>query len=176
MKSVSGKGALWLIGLGICLVLTGLWEGFPQKKSYPPELSTDWISLFPKQVSVTVQTADKRVIGLTAFVAETRTQQARGLMFVPTLPENQGMIFPNAIPRTVAFWMKNTLIPLDLIFYQSDGRIVQIYSMAQPLSEDLIFSTGVVAGVMEVNGGWCTRHRVQVGDLIQGLPSIKKVS
>src|SRR5947209_4753066 len=70
----------------------------------------------------------------TVEVAATPEQQERGLMFVRSLPPNRGMIFPYNPPQDVSFWMKNTLIPLDIIFIRSDGSILRIAN-AKPLDE-----------------------------------------
>ena len=64
-----------------------------------------------------------------------------------------GMLFPMEPPRTASFWMKNTLIPLDMIFIAADGTIRHIHSNAVPLSTDTIPSQFPVRGVLEINGG-----------------------
>src|SRR5690606_24870357 len=86
-------------------------------------------------------------------VARTSEEQARGLMFRTSLPADGGMIFPFPRPRIASFWMKNTLIPLDMIFIRSDGSIDRIAENTIPESLDPVVSGGEVAAVLELAGG-----------------------
>jgi uncharacterized membrane protein (UPF0127 family) len=86
-------------------------------------------------------------------VARTREEQARGLMFRTSLPEGGGMIFPFAEPRIASFWMKNTLIPLDMIFIRADGSIDRIAENTIPESLEPVVSGGEVSAVLELAGG-----------------------
>ena len=87
----------------------------------------------------------------TVQVAATDEQQQHGLMFVRSLPGDQGMIFPYDPPQNVAFWMKNTLIPLDMIFIRADGTIARIVT-AKPLDETSVPAGEPVAAVLELRG------------------------
>ena len=86
-------------------------------------------------------------------VARTSEEQARGLMFRTSLPADGGMIFPFPKPRIASFWMKNTLIPLDMIFIRADGSIDRIAENTIPESLDPVVSGGDVAAVLELAGG-----------------------
>ena len=86
-------------------------------------------------------------------VASTEPQQARGLMFRTAMGADEGMIFPYSPPQTVSFWMKNTVIPLDIIFIGPDHRVINIAAMATPYSEASLPAAGPTAGVLELNGG-----------------------
>ncbi len=86
-------------------------------------------------------------------VARTSEEQARGLMFRTSLPADGGMIFPFPKPRIASFWMKNTLIPLDMIFIRADGSIDRIAENSIPESLDPVVSGGEVAAVLELAGG-----------------------
>jgi uncharacterized membrane protein (UPF0127 family) len=86
-------------------------------------------------------------------VARTSEEQARGLMFRTSLPADGGMIFPFAKPRIASFWMKNTLIPLDMIFIRADGSIDRIAENTIPETLDPVVSGGDVAAVLELAGG-----------------------
>lgn len=169
---------LVLIFLGCFLVLCGFFapgQGEEKEGKTSPTLSdgekeaASLAAFFPKQQVLTFRTQAGSRPEIRAYVAETPAQKERGLMFVRKLPQNKGMIFPNRFSMPVMFWMKNTYLPLDLIFYQADGRISRIYANATPLSESFIPSNGFVAGVVEVNGGWCQAHQVRVGDSIEGV-------
>ena len=105
-------------------------------------------------------------VELTVELADSRAQQTQGLMFRRTLPEDNGMLFDYRSPRTIRMWMRNTLIPLDMIFIGSDGRVVDIARRATPLSEDIIESGAPARAVLEVNGGAADRWGVAVGDRV----------
>jgi uncharacterized protein len=77
------------------------------------------------------------------------------------------MIFPMAPPRFASFWMKNTLIPLDLLFIRQDGTISSIAEKATPLSLDEILSAEPVAAVLELNGGEAARSGIHPGDKVR---------
>jgi uncharacterized membrane protein (UPF0127 family) len=100
----------------------------------------------------------------TVELARTPAEMERGLMYRDRLAPDHGMLFLYEEERPVSFWMKNTLIPLDLIFADSSGRIVQIAQRAVPLSTALISSDGPVRAVLEVNGGTTDRLGIAVGD------------
>ena len=100
------------------------------------------------------------------YVATTRAQQMRGLMHVRELPEFTGMIFVYRQPGIRSMWMKNTYLPLDMLFYDSQGLVTHIQEQATPLSEDIIESGGVVAGVVELLGGEVARRDIKVGDRV----------
>ncbi len=86
-------------------------------------------------------------------VARTSPEQAQGLMFRTTMGADEGMIFPMKPPRDAAFWMKNTVIPLDIIFIGVDGQVLNIAANAVPYSLQPPPSAGPVKGVLELNGG-----------------------
>ncbi len=100
-------------------------------------------------------------------IADTPARQERGLMFRKQLRPERGMLFDFHAPQPVSFWMKNTLIPLDIIFIAADGRIVNIASNAKPMSEDLIESTGPILGVLELRGGRAAEIGARVGDQVR---------
>ena len=90
-------------------------------------------------------------------VARTDAEQDRGLMFRTRLPADGGMIFPFEKPRIGSFWMKNTLIPLDMIFIRADGSIDRIAENTIPESLEPVVSGGEVSAVLELAGGTAAR-------------------
>jgi hypothetical protein len=86
-------------------------------------------------------------------VAETDAEQEHGLMFRTKMGPDEGMIFPYAPSKRVAFWMKNTVIPLDIVFIGPDHRISNVSANAEPYSLDPRWSDGEVSAVLELNGG-----------------------
>ena len=100
-------------------------------------------------------------------LAATAAQQARGLMFRTALGADEGMIFPMNPPRAASFWMRNTVIPLDLIFVGPDGRITNIAANAVPYDERPLSSTGLVKGVLELSGGRAAQLGIVAGDRVE---------
>ena len=90
-------------------------------------------------------------------VARSADEQAQGLMFRTSLPADGGMLFPFPKPKIASFWMKNTLIPLDMIFVRADGSIDRIAENTIPESLEPVVSGGDVAAVLELAGGTAAR-------------------
>ena len=84
----------------------------------------------------------------------------------PAMDPDHGMIFPYTPPQEVAFWMKNTLIPLDMIFIRGDGTIGRIEENAVPLSLEPVPSMGQVVAVLEINGGRSAELGIAPGDKV----------
>jgi hypothetical protein len=101
---------------------------------------------------------------LDIHLALTPEQRGQGLMHVRKLGEHEGMLFPTRQPAVVSMWMKNTYIPLDMLFIRADGRVARIAAATTPLSEDTIGSGEPVTAVLELNGGFAARHGVAAGD------------
>lgn len=104
-------------------------------------------------------------------VAKTDEERERGLMFRTSLPDGQGMLFDFSPEQSVSMWMKNTLIPLDMIFIRADGRILRIAENTKIQSEDIIPSGGPVRAVVEVIAGTARKYGIQPGDRV-GYPAL----
>lgn len=100
-------------------------------------------------------------------VARTGEEQAMGLMFRTQLAPDRGMIFPMDPPRNAGFWMRNTLIPLDMIFVRADGTIANIEANTVPYSEEPVRSVGPVAAVLEIPGGRSAELGIKPGDRVK---------
>jgi uncharacterized membrane protein (UPF0127 family) len=118
-----------------------------------------------------VQTRNGRV-DVALEVAATPETRSRGLMYRRDLAEGRGMLFVFDADADHEFWMKNTLIPLDMIFIAADGRVVGVAPNATPLS-----TAGVSVGkpsryVLEVPGGWAAKRGIAAGDRVEfvGVP------
>lgn len=98
-------------------------------------------------------------------VARSAQEQETGLMNRPTLGPDRGMIFPYDPPQPVAFWMKNTLIPLDMIFIRADGTIAKI-ATAVPLSLEPVPAEEPIAAVLEIGGGRAAELGISEGDRV----------
>lgn len=97
----------------------------------------------------------------------TPAQLEKGLMFRKVLAPHHGMLFDFKTEQPVMMWMKNTLIPLDMIFISRKGIVTHIVQDAKPLSEKIIPSDGPVYAVLEVGGGVAKRLALHVGDKVQ---------
>jgi uncharacterized membrane protein (UPF0127 family) len=117
------------------------------------------------RVPLTIQTG-KGVRAFSVEVARTGLEQERGLMFRTSLPKDSGMIFPMSPPRPAAFWMKNTPLPLDIIFIRPDGTIARIAAQTVPYSLDLIECAEPVAAVLEIAGGGAEAAGIEEGDKV----------
>jgi len=99
-------------------------------------------------------------------LATTDQDRALGLMFRRSLPENAGMLFLYDPPQPAAMWMKNTLIPLDIVFISPEGTVHRIESGAEPFSTSLIPSEGTIAAVLELNAGQADKIGLKRGDKV----------
>jgi uncharacterized protein len=100
-------------------------------------------------------------------VARTSAEQARGLMFRRQMGADEGMIFPMEPARPASFWMKNTVIPLDIIYIGVDRRILNIAANTVPYSEEPVPSAGKVSAVLELNGGRAAALGIVPGDRVE---------
>lgn len=107
-------------------------------------------------IPVTITMAGKAHV-FNVEVARTDAEQDRGLMFRASLPADGGMLFPFQKPRIGSFWMKNTLIPLDMIFIRADGSIDRLAENTIPESLEPVVSGGEVSAVLELAGGTAAR-------------------
>jgi len=99
-------------------------------------------------------------------VARTPKEQETGLMFRKELAADGGMLFPMDPPRTASFWMKDTLIPLDLLFVHTDGSIAFIKAQAQPYDRTPVSAGVPVAAVLELRGGRAEELGIAEGDRV----------
>ena len=100
-------------------------------------------------------------------IARTSEQRAQGLMFRTALAADSGMIFIYDSPRDIAMWMKNTILPLDMVFIAEDGRVTRIVANTAPMSEATIPSRGPVRAVLELNAGAAKRLAIKPGDYVR---------
>ena len=118
-----------------------------------------------QQVTLCIQ-SKKKNHSFMVEVAATSAEQQRGLMFRTALADNRGMVFPFRQPRMASFWMKNTVIPLDIIFVRADGTIENIAEDTVPYSLDPVESTAPVAAVLELRAGLAAELGIAAGDKV----------
>ncbi len=114
-----------------------------------------------------VETADGSVHEFTVEIASKPNERSQGLMFRQSLDRDKGMLFDYGRPRRVSMWMKNTLIPLDMLFIRADGTIVNIRERTIPHSLEAVSSKGRVRGVLELAGGTVERLGIAPGDTVR---------
>lgn len=102
----------------------------------------------------------------TVEIADTDASRARGLMFRQRLPEDRGMLFEFEQPRPVSMWMKNTYMPLDMLFIRNDGTIAYIAENTKPRSLDSIGISEPVKAVLELAGGTARKKNIRAGDIV----------
>ena len=100
-------------------------------------------------------------------LAETSQQKAMGLMFRKNLARRAGMLFPYASPQELTMWMRNTYIPLDMVFIAKGGLVHRIEENTEPFSERIIASKGKVIAVLELAGGVARELGLKPGDKVE---------
>lgn len=103
----------------------------------------------------------------TVEIADDPEERAMGLMNRPSMPGSAGMLFIYEFPQRVAFWMKNTLIPLDMLFLSPDGVVQRIHENARPLDRTLIPGDNGILAVLEINGGLSSLMGIAAGSQLR---------
>lgn len=125
-----------------------------------------WPALAADKVPVLIH-AGGSTYRFAAEIADTADERAQGLMFREHLDPNEGMLFLYPVEKPVAFWMKNTPLPLDMIFIDGQGRIVNVAAMAKPFDTTPISSVGAAKAVFEILGGSAGQLGIKPGDLVE---------
>ncbi len=121
--------------------------------------------------TIIIQTPSGEQVAFDVSVAKTDDEQKQGLMFVDDMPLDEGMIFLYKKPRRSLFWMKDTLIPLDMLFFDQNNELIHIEHSATPLDESPRGPNGKICSVVELNGG--VAMSLELGDgtkLLSDLP------
>ena len=172
MKGFQGKkGLLFLSVLGISLLIgshTFAYTTEIHAKIHTVLLASGNGPQFTKggELSFFSKTGRKRIT-IDIEIPSTQEEQTRGLMYRRSMADTEGMLFVHDISKGIFFWMKNTYIPLDMIFADTGMRIIHIEKNTTPLSEEPIFVPTGAQYTIEVNAGFCDRHGIQPGDSIQ---------
>jgi uncharacterized protein len=99
-------------------------------------------------------------------ITETDEERAQGLMFRTHMPEKSGMLFFYKTPREITMWMRNTYVPLDMVFIRKDGTVHRVEARTEPLSEAIISSQGDTVACLELAGGEAARLGLKPGDKV----------
>lgn len=122
----------------------------------PPVCDPETVVLFPED-------GPTGGVRFSVEVADEPAEWSQGLMHRTDLARDAGMIFVFPQPRPASFWMRNTPLPLDMIFIGDDGRVVNVAERTTPFSEQAVLSDGLVRAVLEVNAGLAERFGVEAG-------------
>ena len=123
---------------------------------YPKNIEFQTVFLKGKNYSVSYEVE----------IADTPQKAQQGLMYRKYLPQNQGMLFVFPESKIIRMWMKNTYIPLDMIFIDSQNKVVCLYENALPLDESIITCPYSVQKVLELNAGEIKNKKIQLGDFL----------
>jgi uncharacterized membrane protein (UPF0127 family) len=115
--------------------------------------------------TLTIRTAHGRA-SFSIRIADTAARQELGLMYQTRLAADEGMLFPQTQPRVMSMWMKNTYLPLDMLFIDSRGRIVCLLANTQPQSLEILSCGKPVKAVLEIGGGEAADHGIRLGDQV----------
>lgn len=134
------------------------------RKATLPETSHSTENMPYSPLSIVTQNGS---IHFQVQVATSPGERARGLMFRKTLPEKTGMLFDFSPAHRVKMWMKNTFIPLDMLFIRRSGEIIWIEENTEPHSTTIRTAPEPVAAVLEVSGGATARYGIKIGDIVR---------
>ncbi len=151
----------------VVIASLGLMHALPVSAQTQNETAS--FAVLPKaQLSIfSTSSRQKKRADFIVELARTPEHQRQGLMFRPTLADNAGMLFVFNKPRQARFWMRNTLIPLDMIFIKSNGEIETIVTRWDTQSDSPSLSTGNVRYVLEINAGFAQKLGIEAGHFIQ---------
>ena len=127
-------------------------------------------SAFADTAAVQIQFSGSANAVFVAEIASDDESRAKGLMHRTHLPDCSGMWFDFGNPKVVAMWMRDTFIPLDIIFVGSDFRVLSIFQNADPLSDSLIKSPQATQYVLEINAGEAVQNNLAVGQHVTTSP------
>jgi len=119
------------------------------------------------QAKLIIETSGLHCITLDSYLADSPQQKVQGLMFIRQLGEMEGMLFRYRVPTRMLMWMKNTFVPLDMIFADAQGMVTGIVHDTEPLSTKTIASPDATAWVLEVNAGFARRWKIEPGSRLR---------
>jgi uncharacterized membrane protein (UPF0127 family) len=151
-----------------CLLCAGcIIESRDNKNNNSHPTVIEPVSSFCKQGELELRRYDGSLAKkISIEVAQTPARRERGLMYRVHMREDEGMLFIFPAPLVCGFYMKNTHIPLDIIFVNANKKIVMIYTHARPYSLESLSSGFPIVYAVEVNAGFCDRYNIHIGDTI----------
>jgi uncharacterized membrane protein (UPF0127 family) len=165
MNPISTSTRRWL--LLVCAACGAFFLYAGSGHGQTPSAQLEDLAAFP-QATLTIS-GGGATHPFTIWVANTPARGEQGLMFVRELPAERGMVFTGDAPKVWSMWMRNTYIPLDMLFVAVDGHVVKI-AHAIPHDETPISSEVEVNGVIELQGGISEKLHLKVGDIARWKP------
>ncbi|MDD3288671.1 MAG: DUF192 domain-containing protein [Alphaproteobacteria bacterium] len=168
--SIKHKIAVALLAVSVCLILGVGYVRFelsPDLEAKP--VAVPVIEAAPpafSKSSVVIKKADGKEEKFSMEIANTEEQLQYGLMFRREMANDAGMLFIFDAPQKLIMWMKNTYIPLDMLFVDSNGKIIKIIENTTPLNLAALSSDAPALGVIELIGGEAGRRGIKVGDIV----------
>ncbi len=141
----------YLIFIFFCLILGGFFYFLKKEKS-------DLVPVFLKN--------EHRKVSYLIEIADTPEKAQHGLMYRKSMPQNQGMLFIFPKPKIINMWMKNTYIPLDMIFFNAQNQAICLHENAHPLDESIISCSYPASKVLELNAGEIKDKNIQLGEVL----------
>jgi len=155
----------WLISLWVLFLASYCGVYAAADTRVPVEERIEPLSNFPQR-QLAILTPDARRHVFRIWVADTEAHREQGLMFVKALEPDTGMIFLFEPPQVINMWMKNTYIPLDMVFINGEGRVTRVVENATPLSRAIISSVEPANGVIELKGGVTKELGIREGAMV----------
>jgi uncharacterized protein len=131
----------------------------------PQDAAPEPLSAFPQSL-LAVRTSSGHVVNFKIWEANTQKREEQGMMFIRQMDAHTGMLFMFPENRSVTMWMKNTYVPLDLLFLNAHGKIDYIEAHATPESTAIIGPSTPEYAVLELKGGACEQFGIKVGDKV----------
>jgi uncharacterized membrane protein (UPF0127 family) len=160
MRTVVAALAAWT-----CMAAGGSGTAKDAKAPAPPPV---------KKVRAWFSTAGGQAAGFVLEVADTPATRQRGLMFRTSVEADRGMVFVFPREKVQAFYMRNTLVPLDMVFVAADGRVVGVVENAEPLTEDSRWVPAPSQFVVELKGGTARAKGIAAGSVVTFSPALPK--
>jgi uncharacterized protein len=155
------------IGISGAVIAVALIIIFMPKKTATDTSASPIAPMFKKHGECTITNRDdKPIISIDIEIADDDNKREIGLMGRPVMEERQGMLFVFEQEQMASFWMKNTILPLDIIFINKLGMIVTICKNTTPFSEQAYSATALTLLVLEVNAGFTDKYNIKEGDRI----------
>jgi len=155
------------IGISFTVIVIALVIIFMPKKTATDTSASPMAPMFKKQGDCTITNRnDKPIISIDIEIADDDSKREVGMMGRPTMEERQGMLFVFEEEQMASFWMKNCILPLDMIFINKLGEIVTICKNTTPFSEQAYSATAMTLLVLEVNAGFTDKYGIKEGDRI----------
>lgn len=147
-----------LLAAAVALSCGSAWSQAPESKPEP-------LSAFPQSL-LAIKTNSGQVVNFKIWLADSQRREEQGLMFIHQLQAHAGMLFMFPGDKRVTMWMRNTYIPLDLLFLDAHGKIDYIAANAAPMSDTIIGPDTPEFAVLELKGGACETFGIKVGDVV----------